>query len=957
MNASSRIALRALTQPLRDETSALLVRLECELEFARLLCDALPADQTQGWQERIAVAQARWEAFAPQDSLPELVEVIESDLEPIGLVAKNYRILCSGHGHIDMNWLWNWPETVAATHDTFRVMLDFMDRFPGFTYSQSQASVYALTERYYPELFERIQRKVQEGQWEITASTWVEGDKNLASGESMTRHLLLTRAYMKEKFGLDPEHVQVDWEPDQFGHANTVPTILRQGGVRWYYCCRPGGGDDHARIGPERPRLFRWRGPDGSEVLVNRESTWYNSYVNIGDNVAAPMCAFLKETGLSVWLNVYGVGNHGGGPTRTETEYLLSMKDWPIYPTVEFGTVRGFFEAVEKEIAQKGIELPVLDHELNFEFTGCYTSQSAIKRFNRHGENYCTEAETLQAVTDLDVEKGRMDEAWTHVLFGQFHDILPGSGVPGTREYQSGLFQETSALTGSIKRRAGIQLAQDLDTASMLPTGYLSETERELIANQDVPIPFEAGAGMVSAADGVSVVMGGGKRFLPFLVYNPCDFARSEVVKVSLYDIDMEPGHVVVRDPDGRQFPTLFLGQEWAWGHQKYNFLVPVMDVPPLGYKTVLFCEGTPNAELPGALAKDQTAFATPHVLGNVDRFGSGLAHWQAGALAGHGLGRWEYVNENPRGMTAWVLGQESKIADLSSGRYRTFGMSRNEGTGLPTGSGSILVYDQKLAVPGTESIVQLKTLVSGLAPRVDWEATVDWREIGTQERGVPGLVTEFSCLEAQKIVCETPFGWVERDPALREEFPSLRYVHLEGAFGGLTLLQDCKYGFSYRDGALRMRVVRASFDPDHAPEVGISKLRYAVVFHQEAPSKLELTRLGAAFNHPLMVFPAPMQHGTAPLTRSFAQVEGEGIALTALKKAHDGDGLVLRLVNYSTKPATGLVRLSTAGAAGYQAAQVVDLMERPTEGDASWAKGVLKAEVPARSFLTVKLT
>ena len=103
----------------------------------------------------------------------------------------------------------------------------------------------------------------------------------------------------------------------------------------------------------------------------------------------------------------------------------------------------------------------MIDHELNFEFTGCFTSQSLIKQANRFGENYLEEAETLAAVAarlcGRPYPKALLREGWINVLFNQFHDILPGSGVRQTREHALALFQEVGAITGSIKRAAGVK--------------------------------------------------------------------------------------------------------------------------------------------------------------------------------------------------------------------------------------------------------------------------------------------------------------------------------------------------------------------------------------------------------------------------------------------------------------------------------------------------------------------
>jgi alpha-mannosidase len=401
---------------------------------------------------------------------------------------------------------------------------------------------------------------------------------------------------------------------------------LAQAGVKYYYACRTGGGFDHEVAGEfPRPRLFWWQAPDGARVLVNREATWYNSYVNIGDNIALPLVDFVKETGLHDWLNVYGIGNHGGGPTRTEIDYLREMRDWPVYPNVVFSTATRWFQTVEKAAG----ELPVLDHELNFEFTGCYTSQSLIKQANRFGENYLEEAETLAALAARlggpAYPTERLCEAWIKVLFNQFHDILPGSGVRQTREHAMGLFQEVGAITGSIKRGAGKVLAAGIDTAALLPNTPEADEERRLLDEGAANTPFVAGAGIGAGLTGLSVASGGGKRFRPFVVYNPCAWPRSEMVTVTLYDTDMDPARIVARDETGAQHPTLFLGRGNDWGHDKITVLFPARDMPALGYRTYLLCEGIPDADVPRVQALPGEAFETPFFTLRYDRGRSGL--------------------------------------------------------------------------------------------------------------------------------------------------------------------------------------------------------------------------------------------------------------------------------------------------------------------------------------------
>lgn len=223
----------------KGEINRILRRGKLQIEFARAFAGLYP-DRLESWTQLIDAASnlldnvdARGEIAALSEALAQ----VEGMLHEIGELAKSYKLHCVGHGHIDMNWMWSWSETVATTHDTFASILHLMKKYPDLTYSQGQASVYALMERYHPDMFAEIRQRVAEGRWEVSAAHWVEGDKNISSAESLCRHLQYTRDYFQERFGLSPVDQPVDWEPDTFGHANTLPAILSQGAVKYYYSC------------------------------------------------------------------------------------------------------------------------------------------------------------------------------------------------------------------------------------------------------------------------------------------------------------------------------------------------------------------------------------------------------------------------------------------------------------------------------------------------------------------------------------------------------------------------------------------------------------------------------------------------------------------------------------------------------------------------------------------------
>ena len=157
----------------------------------------------------------------------------EECLLPLAQEAKTYKLLMVGHAHLDMNWMWGWDETVATVVATFKTMLKLMDEYPEFCFSQSQASTYKIIEDYAPELMPQIQKRIREGRWEVTASAWVETDKNMPCTESILNHILYTKQYLREHWSIDPAKLDLDFSPDTFGHSAFLPELDTLGGVKY----------------------------------------------------------------------------------------------------------------------------------------------------------------------------------------------------------------------------------------------------------------------------------------------------------------------------------------------------------------------------------------------------------------------------------------------------------------------------------------------------------------------------------------------------------------------------------------------------------------------------------------------------------------------------------------------------------------------------------------------------
>jgi alpha-mannosidase len=943
-------------------------RFQYELQFAEQLCTWHP-DEAGDWRGLMAEAAASVAAALATgnvDTARTAITAAEQSLSPIAHLAKTYTIYCAGHGHIDMNWMWSWPETVAVTNDTFATVLKLMDEFPQFHFSQSQASVYAIIEEHNPELLARIAQRVAEGRWEVTASHWVENDNNMAGAESLCRHLLYTREYMQELFGLSPEDVPINWCPDTFGHAATLPAYMVRGGIKYMYLHRPGA------VGPARPGMFWWQAPDGSRVLVRNDMLYgYNGVIRPED-LLKQMDIFVDQTGLRCSLFVYGVGDHGGGPTRRDIVRGLDMDTWPVFPNIKFSTARAFYERVERE----GAGLPVLDCELNTEFTGCYTTQTLIKRNNRFAENHLADTEVASSLAWLALGRSypadKLRRGWRDTLFSHFHDILPGSGVHDTRTYNDGLYQQTMAMTGMIERLALRQLAGQVDTCFAQGPA-------------DAPIPasrlsnaFGAGVGFMSGNGALSQSeQSAGQGDRPFVVFNPVAWERDEVIETTVWD-NTPPGALLpplekrafsVRLPDGSTYAPQVVGSGNYWGHRYVRFALPVQTAGT-GYATFALSETAAPTETvrPGVWQlgdrqpqpRSHTQQPQEGLENDLVRVELDMSHGGIRSLVDKRSGLQligpeqaarvlEYAVERPNGMTAWVMD------NIGAVEYPRVVEIKRQLRGPFKAT-----IEVKLRVQ--ESDIKLTYELRAGDPQLYLHLDVVWFERGTPETGVPmlRLAVPFALAGAQGRY-EVPFGAVERDQNRGEEVPALQWAEVtgevDGTQAGCLLVNDCKYGYALDGSTLRMTLIRSSYMPDILPEIRQHEIHAGLrPFAGDLPVA-EAVRLGRNFNHALRVVGTDVHSGSLPSAASFMTVAPDTVILANVKKAEEDDALVLTFFDPTGEAAEARVEFN-ADALGQPAGAVeVDLMERPAaSSSAAINDGGVTVHIPAYGIAAVKV-
>ena len=814
---------------------------------------------------------------------PDTARTAEQKLIVMKEDAKKYKLICVSHAHIDMNWMWRYDETVITTIDTFRTMLILMEEYPDFKFSQSQASVYEIVQKYATEeMKKQIAQRISEGRWEITASTWVEADKNMPNAESMARHQLYTRRYLADLFGIDGEKLNIDYEPDTFGHCANVPEILGNAGVKYYY---------HMR-GAVEAQLSWWKSRSGAKVLNFFDQFSYNSQVDY--TLADPVMNICGTTPIDTALRVYGVGDHGGGPTRRDIERIIDMMDWPVYPTLKFGTYHEFFEEIEKRF---GDILPVRETEKNFQFTGCYSSQSRIKAANRIGEASLYEAELYSALADSVTGCGyptdKFADSWKKVLFSQFHDILTGSGVMDTREYALGQFQEVMAVASTAKTEALLAVAGQIDSSSV----PWSKVDDDLYCEGAGPA-FGVPDFKIS-----QVSYGYGSTRLYHFFNSSCS-DRTENVEVWIYDWPDENIQLIeFSDENGKRVPHAMLSNAsvLSWGSHRFIKALVRVSMPAYGYTTLKLSMsadrvnpvfGVPQYVIPeDASVENIYEYVLENELVYIEfdkQTGSIIKYIdkQTGEnlVNGNAYNGFRFIEEDTeRGMTAWRIGRLMNIRQFDSVYLYPINYSADQ---IRKAIGMNVSFGR--------STLTVEAYLDEGSKVLRYKVMCDWFEVG-RKGCIPQLaymITPSHKIKESKR--DIPAGVLEHEP-IDMDLPANSFmvsVPEEGSTG-LMLSTDTRYGYRCYNGELSVNLLRNPIDPDPCPEYGMHKMEIAVL-PADISDNDSLVKTGFDLWHPVSVISAMPHKGTLPMTGKL--FETENVVLQAVKEAEDGSGdIVIR--------------------------------------------------------------
>lgn len=744
-----------------------------------------------------------------------------------------------GNGHIDPVWLWQWPEGFQEIKATFRSALDRLQESDDFLFVASSAAFYAWIEENEPEMFEEIRQRVAEKRWELLGGWWVEPDCNLPSAESFVRQALLAQRFFQERFGVI---ARVGFNPDSFGHHGMLPQLLRKSGLTSYVFMRPG---PHEKGLPGN--LFWWEADDGSRVLTARIPFDYCTPPEELEQHVLKCAGELKEPFVDL-MCFYGVGNHGGGPTKKNLASIRRMQQREDLPELVLSTPGRFFA----DVAAKGLAFPVVHDELQFHAIGCYSAHSGVKAENRRVESLLVGAERLASVAWVEVAlpyPAELTRAWKNVLFNQFHDILAGTSLEQAYVDARDEYGEAAAIAKRAQNAALQRLTWRID---------------------------------IPAEDGMK----------PIVVWNPHAWA-------SRVNVELEYGQLkdtdVLVDEQGAQvaLQSVTSGATVKGWRKRLSFTV---ELPSLGYRTLRVLPRAGGQHFASLVATEQG-------LEN-ERFRIELDP-SSGFIAG-------VLDKASNVQVLRAPAQAVVIEDTTDTWSHGIVQYRGKTEAFTTYRISVVEQGPVKAVVRVESrfgdsrLLQDICLHAGL-DRIEVRVALEWRErFKVLKLRFP------TALHFPKATYEIPFGHVERpvDGLERpgQTWVDLSGVYRpSGELHGMSLLNDGKSSFDVDGTDLGMTVVRSPIYAHHDPLVpdpakdyrfmdqGWQHFTYALLPHRGGWEGAGTVQQAAELNQRPVTLLETYHAGSLPQRASFLEVDAPNIVVTALKRSEDGDALVLR--------------------------------------------------------------
>ena len=767
---------------------------------------------------------------------------------------KEVHLVCNAH--IDPIWQWDWPEGASAVISTFQSAVNLAEKFD-YIFCHNEVTVYKYVEEFAPALFTRIQELVKRGKWHIMGGWYLQPDCNMPAGESFVRQIQEGKRYFKEKFGKEPT-TAINFDP--FGHTVGLVQILKKSGQDGYLFMRPYHWDTELPA-----EQFIWRGLDGSEVKGCRSGAYSTSLGHAVKNIKEKAEFRANEMGEDVICVLWGVGNHGGGPSAKDLADITEMMK-------EEGGEFTYVHSTPEEFFAKIEPTAVWDKSLRISMPGCYTSMNKIKKMHAklESELYLTEKmlSTAYAVGALkEYPEEKIHEITQDLLNAEFHDVLPGTCI------QSGEDNGLMLLNHGL-----------LDADKLKNRAYFA-----LSAAQE---PAAAGE-------------------FPVIVFNPHPYTLKENVECEFTLADQnwdteKVAHIRVLDEKGNPVKYQVIKEESNLNLDWRKRVIFEAELAPLQlsrYGVYIEFKEKEKAEKAESLVYDD---GRKYV--EIDG--------KTGLLKRYAIDGVDYVtdgflpvmfddNADPWGMSAQ---QQKRMCE----NEQPFVLSEKP-DGVFANMQSIQIVEDGDIYLGVEAFFEK----DNTRARVLYKIYKNNDFVDADVRVFMGDVDKFIKLKVPvaiegKLVGQTAFGTEELFTDGRENVAH-RFVAVDNGKKCLVLMNDSVYGSHFDNGALYMSLVRGvtycahpindrQLIPDDRFTKKIDQGENRFAFRLVVVDRAQLERATQEFtqkSYALNIFPTPRT--AEPKTFDVA-LDDDTVSLVAMKKADGRTGILFRLLNNTEK-------------------------------------------------------
>lgn len=758
-----------------------------------------------------------------------------------------------GNAHLDPTWLWRWTEGCGEVLQTFRSAVDRLNEYDDFIFTCSSACYYKWVEEIDPVLFDEIKALIKSGRWIPVNGWWVQPDCNMPSAESFARQALYSQLYYYEKFGII---CNTGYNVDSFGHNAMMPQLLNKSGMRTYVMMRPNKEEN-----PDVPEgLFWWDSADGSRVLNYRIPTGYAENGKKSIDWAIDVTKELGEKNNTGMMLFFGVGNHGGGPTKGDIEYIKSLiNDGADY--LKFSSPDEYFDAACKNT----LDIPSWSSELQHHASGCYSATSKIKQLNRQAESALINAEKWNTIASAGYNSTYAGEnfknAWLNVCYNQFHDILCGCSIK--EAYDDAQYQMGAAMDIAQKEenKALLNITGKIDTWLEGVSDSVSSNERHHCRNLKYPRPVA--------------------------VFNPLAHPVSTVVRTyhpSSKVEDSKGNNKLFSNVRSSRLNDTYLDTEFKVDLPPYGYAVYWLwhydsEIIPDSFKTDIKADDFyfENDKLIAVFNKNNGALSS--LITKAD----GIEHINADSLVPA-----IYDNSKPDTWAHNIFKFNEKLEDMKLNSIKLV-----ESTGVRAVIRVRHTYGNSYI--SQDYILDSESEVIRSKVRINWQEPLTILKLPIS---IPGLnpVSTY----------EIPGGFIIRECDGDEE-PALTWADISAENNGVSLITDSKYSYSCSDNTLNLTVIRNSIFADHysdRPEAdylycdeGLQFFEYEIYPHSGKAEESSVQHYADILNNKPVAIPVGYHKGTESQVKSFISIDKDNIQLMSFKRCEENDSdFIIRL-------------------------------------------------------------